>query len=260
MTPSKSPKEPSSETLFSLFKDLYEKKTTPEKAFQAFKFFPYEDLGFAKTDNHRRFRTGLPEVILCDGKTAKQVALIAKKLYEMHGYAVASRATEEQANYLKKTLKNVTYHEHARMVVVGKPPQKMLKTGITILTGGTSDIPVAEEAAVTAELLGNQVERIYDVGVAGIHRLLDKREIIEKSSILIVVAGMEGALPSVVAGLFGKPIIAIPTSIGYGSHFGGLSALLTMLNSCALGIAVVNIDNGFGAGYLASSLNNLKGP
>lgn len=249
---------PSQEKLLLILQDLHARKISPEEALDVLKYLPYSDLGFAKVDTHRRFRTGFPEVVLCSGKTPTQVAAIGKELYKADGYFVGSRASDHHAAHLKKIFKNVRYDENARMVMVGKLPVKKQVPGIAVLTAGTADIPVAEEAAVTAELRGNKVERIYDVGVAGVHRLLDTRPLVEKSRILIVVAGMEGALPSLVAGLFGKPVIAVPTSVGYGANFQGLSALLTMLNSCALGIAVVNIDNGLGAGYLASLLNKTE--
>jgi len=243
--------------LLSLFKDLHEQKMTPEEAAARFKFLPYENLGFAKADTHRHFRTGLSEVIFCEGKTAKQVVAIGEKLFAAHGYFVATRASRDIGNAVEQAFSDVDYSEETRLVVVGKLPQKTLQTGITILTAGTSDIPVAEEAAMTAKLMGHDAEKIYDVGVAGIHRIFDDRNTIDKANVLIVIAGMEGALPSLVAGMFGKPIIAVPTSVGYGSNFQGLSALLTMLNSCSLGISVVNIDNGFGAGYLAAQINQL---
>jgi len=241
--------------LLSLFDELYHQKITPEKAAGRFKFLPYEDLGFAKADTHRHFRTGLSEVIFCEGKTGRQVVEIGKKLFKAHGYFVATRVSPEIGVALKKTFKSIQYSSESRVAIHGKLPVKTLKRGIAIMTAGTADIPVAEEAAVIAKLMGQDVEKIYDVGVAGLHRMLDQRETIEKCNILIVIAGMEGALPSIVAGIFGKPIIAVPTSIGYGANFKGVSALLTMLNSCALGISVVNIDNGFGAGYLAARLN-----
>ena len=248
-------KNHSPEKIFKLFQDLHERKISPEKAIEKFKFLPYENLGFAKADIHRHFRTGFPEIILSQGKTPKQVVEIAKKIYESNGFAVASRAEENHVKALRKSFRSIDYRENARMVIIGRLEQQKQNPGIAILSAGTSDLFVAEEAAVTAEIMGNKVERIYDVGVAGVHRLLNHKEIIEKSKILVVVAGMEGALPSVTAGLFGKPVIAVPTSIGYGASFHGLAALLAMLNSCALGVSVVNIDNGLGAGYLASLLN-----
>jgi NCAIR mutase (PurE)-related protein len=241
--------------VLQLFQDLYKKKISPEEAQRKFKFSPYENLGFAKVDLHRHHRTGFPEIILSQGKTPKQVVSIAEKIYRSNGYAVASRVQENHLKALQKSFPSVVYREDARIAVIGKIPSTKQKPGIAILTAGTSDIPVAEEAAAAAELMGNKVEKIYDVGVAGVHRLLNHKEKIDKNKILIVAAGMEGALPSVTAGLFGKPVIAVPTSIGYGASFQGLAALLAMLNSCALGVCVMNIDNGLGAGYLASLLN-----
>lgn len=217
----------------------------------------YEELGFAKVDTHRPHRTGFSEVIYCDGKTDSQIITIAEKLMKAHGYAVASKVSESQGRALKKEFGKISLKHDARIAIIGDVPKKTLKNGIAILTAGTSDIPVAEEAAVIAEIKGHKPDRIYDVGVAGVHRLLHHSDRIAKCTVLIVVAGMEGALPSIVGGLYGKPLIAVPTSVGYGSNFKGLSALLTMLNSCSPGIAVVNIDNGFGAGYLASLINDL---
>jgi NCAIR mutase (PurE)-related protein len=244
-------------SLKTLFEALYEKKTTPEKALQAFKFFPYEDLGFAKADTHRAFRTGFPEIIFCEGKTPKQVVSIAEKIYKVHGFVAASRISKIQMQALKKRFKKTREITEARIAVIGNPPRKPMKPGILVLSAGTSDIAVAEEAAVVAELMGNKVKRIYDVGAAGVHRLLHQKDEIEKSRILVVVAGMDGVLPTITAGLFGKPVIAVPTSIGYGANFKGMASLLTMLNACALGVAVVNIDNGLGAGYFAALLNQL---
>ena len=212
----------------------------------------YEDLGFAKIDHHRKQRKGFPEVVYCEGKTPEQVAKIAQRIARQKHDVLATRADRKAFQAVKKILKNAKYHELARIIIVKKTNDRRLATGdICIITAGTADIPVAEEAAVTAEFLGNKVERIYDVGVAGIHRLIRNLPTIKKAKVVIVVAGMEGALPSVVGGLIDKPIIAVPTSVGYGASFKGLSALLTMMNSCAPGIGVVNIDNGFGAAVLA---------
>ncbi len=215
----------------------------------------YEDLGFAKVDHHRIKRKGFPEVIYCQGKTPEQVAKIARRIWD-HGHDVlATRADRKTFTAVKKVLKRAKYHETARIITYYKEPRRLVAGSlIAVVTAGTADLPVAEEAAVTAEFLGNKVERIYDVGVAGIHRLLDNLPKINKCRVVIVVAGMEGALPSVLGGLIDKPIIAVPTSVGYGASFKGLSALLTMLNSCAPGIGVVNIDNGFGAAALAYSI------
>lgn len=236
-------------------------KLSVEKAMEKLKSLPYKDLGFAKIDTHRSLRRGFPEVIFCEGKTIEQIKNIVKKTKKSE--LMAARATPEVFKAIKKIIPEVTYFDKARIVAC--PPclpklqrRQTSKQGILVITAGTADIPVAEEAAVTAELMGNRVERLYDVGVAGIHRLLDHQDKLSKASVLIVVAGMEGALPSVVGGLVDKPVIAVPTSIGYGSSFEGLAALLGMLNSCAPGITVVNIDNGFGAGYFAGLINKDK--
>lgn len=213
---------------------------------------PYEDLGFAKVDHHRGIRTGVPEVIFCQGKTNPQVVHIAERILSAGHNVLATRASSELYKAIKEKFPKAKYHDPARIITISIQPIKKKKGVVSVLCAGTSDIPVAEEAAVTAEFLGCKVKRVFDVGVAGIHRLLDKKEIIFSSKVLIVVAGMDGALPSVVGGLAKCPVIAVPTSVGYGASFGGLSALLTMLNSCASGVAVVNIDNGFGAGYFAS--------
>jgi len=222
------------------------------------KNLPFEDLGFAMIDHHRGLRKGYPETIFSSGKTVEQVRDIALKMMESNSNNImATRASQEVYQALKKTSAKVEYFEQARIVVINRQPVQKTKTKILVMSAGTSDIPVAEEAVVTAETMGNTVERVYDVGVAGIHRLLSNRHRIDAASVLIVVAGMDGALPSVVAGLTDKPVIAVPTSVGYGASFGGISALLTMLNSCACGVTVVNIDNGFGAGYSASVINKI---
>jgi hypothetical protein len=214
----------------------------------------YEDLGFAKIDHHRKQRKGFPEVIYCEGKTPEQVVKIARRIWE-HGHDVlATRADRKAYQAVKKVLKKAKYYDTARIIAVKKVESRKSKIesrNIAVVTAGTADLPVAEEAAITAEFLGNKVERIYDVGVAGIHRLVKNLDKIKKAKVVIVVAGMEGALPSVLGGLVDKPIVAVPTSVGYGASFKGLSALLTMMNSCAPGIGVVNIDNGFGAAVLA---------
>lgn len=219
------------------------------------------DLGFAKLDTARELRQGLPEVVLCEGKSIEQITRIMRELAarpQPH-LVIATRANAEIYRAVRRELKGARFHEQARIISLGKPREK--RGGkILVLAAGTSDIKVAEEAAVMAELLGNEVEREYDVGVAGIHRLIAQLDKLMAANVLIVVAGMDGVLPSVVGGLIGKPVIAVPTSVGYGANFQGLSALLTMLNSCAAGIAVVNIDNGFGAGVLASRINHLNLP
>lgn len=227
----------------------------------------YEDLGFAKVDHHRMSRKGFPEVIFCQGKTPGQVAKIAQRIAKQGHDVLATKADLPHFKAVKKLLKSARYRETARIITAKQktnPPSRStprLLSGqanheppITIITAGTSDLPVAEEAAVTAEFLGHRVERMFDVGVAGIHRLLHNLDQIKKAKVVIVVAGMEGALPSVVGGLIDKPIIAVPTSVGYGANFKGLAALLTMLNSCSPGIAVVNIDNGFGAAVFAHAI------
>ncbi|HLE55107.1 MAG TPA: nickel pincer cofactor biosynthesis protein LarB [Thermoplasmata archaeon] len=240
----------------SLLRKLKGGKVTVHEAMEALRALPYEDLGFAKIDSHRGLRRGIPEAVYCPGKTPEQVVAIMSRLVASRSLALATRASAEIYERLKEGLDDtpVVYHEKAKMVVAGKTPPAR-RGNVLVVTAGTSDIPVAEEAAVTAEVLGNRVTRLYDVGVAGIHRVLDHRELLEGARIVIVVAGMEGALPSVVAGLVAVPVIAVPTSVGYGASFDGLAALLAMMNACAPGVAVVNIDNGFGAGYLASVMN-----
>jgi pyridinium-3,5-biscarboxylic acid mononucleotide synthase len=228
-----------------------------EEAVVELKKLPFEDLGFAKVDHHRNIRNGYPEVIYCQGKTTEQIKTIVAKLIEKDNNIMATRAGIEVYNAIKEVTEDAVFYESARIVVVNKRDVKRSDKVIAVVTAGTSDIPVAEEAAITAETMGNRVERIYDVGVAGIHRLLANTDALQKANVLVVVAGMEGALASVVGGLVDKPVIAVPTSVGYGANFGGLAPLLTMLNSCASGIGVVNIDNGFGAGYLASMINRL---
>lgn len=216
---------------------------------------PYEDLGYAKVDLHREKRKGYPEVIFGEGKTDQQVISIARKIYQHSRKVLITRITMKQARKLKKEFPRGKHFKEARIFHIGS---RMKRTGlIAVLTGGTADIPVAEEAALTAEIMGCRVKRVFDVGVAGLHRLLSFRKEIEKARVLVVVAGMDGVLASVVGGLFSKPIIAVPTSIGYGLSLHGITPLLTMLNSCAPGVAVVNVDNGFGAGYIAATINRL---
>ncbi len=232
-----------------------------DRALEHLRHLPYEDLGFARMDNHRAIRQGIPEVIFCEGKTVTQAAAIARRSLERHGMLLATRATREIFTAIKSKVPRAIYHPLSRAIVV-KPARPAHPAGrVLVLSAGTSDIPVAEEAAVTADLLGSRVETLYDVGVAGLHRILDKRAALDAARVLVVVAGMDGVLPSVVGGLVDKPVIAVPTSIGYGASFQGLAALLTMLNSCAAGVAVVNIGNGFGAGVLAHRINVLaEGP
>ena len=224
---------------------------------RAFQAAPVIDLGFAQVDAHRALRKGFPEVIFGSNKSPDQVLKIAAKLLEREQNVLATRITPEHARVLKKKFKRAVYHELARCITVERKPLPKRPGAIAVVCAGTSDLPVAEEAAVTAEIMGNRVERINDVGVAGVHRLFNRLGDIQRVNVVIVIAGMEGALPSVVAGLVAKPLIAVPTSVGYGASFGGLAALLAMLNSCASGVTVVNIDNGFGAGYAASQINAL---
>ena len=228
-----------------------------DKVLHAFQAAPVADLGFASVDTHRALRKGFPEVIFGAGKTPVQVVKIAAKLLAHEQRVLVTRITAEHARALRKKFRHALHHESARCVTIEKKPARKRPGVIAVVCAGTSDLPVAEEAAVTAEIMGNHVVRISDVGVAGLHRLFARLEVIQSANVIIVVAGMEGALPSVVAGLVSKPVIAVPTSIGYGASFGGLAALLGMLNSCGSGVTVVNIDNGFGAGYAASQINEL---
>ena len=216
---------------------------------------PFEDLGFAQVDHHRALRCGFPEVIFCTGKTDDQVAAIAERIVAAGSDLLATRATPAMHEAVRTRCPSAEYHEAARTIVVQENWQDQGIGEVLVVSAGTSDIPVAEEAAVTARVLGNRVERVFDIGVAGIHRLFSHREAIMNASVLIVVAGMEGALPSVVGGMVSRPVIAVPTSVGYGASFNGLAALLAMLNSCASGVTVVNIDGGFNAGYAAGLIN-----
>lgn len=232
---------------------------TQQEALEKLKILPYEDLHFAKIDHHRMLRQGFPEVVFCQGKTIEQVAEIMKCLIKHNTNILATRANRQMFEAVQAVIPDAEYHELAKLIIVKREELKVdEKRFILVMTAGTSDIPVAEEAALTAEIMGNTVKRVYDVGVAGIHRLLAQQQLIQEANVLIVAAGMEGALASVVGGMVAKPVIAVPTSVGYGANFGGLAALLSMLNSCAAGIAVVNIDNGFGAGRLASIINNMR--
>lgn len=227
-------------------------------AMEKLKDLPYEDIGYANIDHHRQIRNGYPEVIYCEGKSDEHILGIIKKMSEKGSNILGTRCRKETYEKIKSLYPHCEYEDLSRILKIQNKPIKNIGKGkIVVVTGGTSDIPVADEAYYTATFLGNDVERVYDVGVAGIHRLLNKMNIIRDARVLIVVAGMEGALPSVVGGLVDVPVIAVPTSVGYGANFNGLSALLTMLNSCASGISVVNIDNGFGAGYLAATINKL---
>ena len=228
-----------------------------DEALPYFRDFGYKDLDFAKVDNHRTLRTGYPEIIFGQNKTPDQIFSIVKYMLEHENNILVTRAGKEAYGMIRKIAPEADYHEIARTITIRKRKLEKPSTHIAIVTAGTSDMFVSEEAAITAEIFDNEVKRYFDVGVAGIHRFYDKLEDIRKARVIIVVAGMEGALPSIVGGMVSKPVIAVPTSVGYGANFGGLSALLGMLTSCASGVSVVNIDNGFGAGYLASMINKL---
>jgi NCAIR mutase (PurE)-related protein len=245
------------ESIRKLFEQVRAGKVSPDDAVQKLRHLPFEDLGFAKVDHHRALRVGMPEVIFGERKTPAQVAAIFTKLAKHGNNVLATRATKEQFAAVKKIARGAKYEKAARAIVLLREHTIYGRGVIAVVSAGTSDIPVAEEAVVTAELMGNEVERIYDVGVAGIHRLLAQKEVLSRARVVIVCAGMEGALPSVVGGLVGAPVIAVPTSVGYGAAFQGLAALLGMMNSCASNVSVVNIDNGFGAGYVASLINRL---
>ena len=242
--------------LRELLLDVKNENIDIDTALERLKFLPYEDIGYAKLDHHRSLRKGFPEVVFCQGKTTEQSVEIIKRLAERNTRVLATRADRTVFDSVKELIPDAKYNELARTITISRDKVDMAGH-ILVISAGTADLPVAEEAIETASIMGNYVERLYDVGVAGIHRLLGSLDIINSARVLIVVAGMEGALPSVVAGLVNKPVIAVPTSTGYGASFKGLSALLTMLNSCVPGIAVVNIDNGFGAGYLASIINRM---
>jgi NCAIR mutase (PurE)-related protein len=246
-----------SESIKKLFEEVRSGKRSPDDAVERLRHLPFEDLGFAKVDHHRAMRVGMPEVIFGQGKTPSQLAQIFTRLAQHEGNILATRADEKQFVAVKKKIRKAEYNELARAIVLNRDRHKYGKGRIAVVSAGTSDIPVAEEAVVTAEAMGNEVEHLYDVGVAGIHRLLANRGTLARARVVIVCAGMEGALPSVVGGLVGVPVIAVPTSVGYGASFKGIAALLGMMNSCASNVSVVNIDNGFGAGYVASLINRL---
>jgi pyridinium-3,5-biscarboxylic acid mononucleotide synthase len=242
----------------NLLKEVKNGETSIAEALEILKNFPYTDLGFARIDHHREIRTGYPEIIYCAGKSVEQVKEIFRVMSERENNVIGTRANHEIYAAVLSILPDAVYYDVARIISLQKKKAKAPESLIAVITAGTSDIPVAEEAAITAELLGNDVLRIYDAGVAGIHRLVDKLPEIRKCRVVIVIAGMEGALASVVGGLVDKPVIAVPTSVGYGANFGGISALLAMLTSCSTGVTVVNIDNGFGAGYSASMINRME--
>ncbi len=233
-------------------------RITVEEAEKYFKKQPYEEIGYAKLDSQRKIRSGFPEVVYCSGKADRHLVSIYRKLWEANGEVFGTRADRRQYELVRETLPQVAFDEMSRILKIEKEDKKRYGK-VAVCTAGTADIPVAEEAAQTAEYFGSNVERIYDVGVSGLHRLLAKLETIQEANCVVAVAGMEGALASVIGGLVEKPVIAVPTSVGYGANMHGLSALLTMINSCANGIAVVNIDNGYGAGYMATQINRLAG-
>jgi pyridinium-3,5-biscarboxylic acid mononucleotide synthase len=244
--------------LVLLLKSVKSGKTSVEQALKQLKSLPFEDLGFTRIDHHRSLRKGFPEVIWGEGKTLKEIVSIVRQLRRKGQNILITRLEEKKARAIRNEFPRSRYYPRSKVFSCLTHPVKVGGKGtVLVITAGTTDIPVAEEAAVTAQVMGNRVETLFDVGVAGIHRLLSEQKRLDDARVLIVVAGMEGALPSVVGGLVDRPVIAVPTSVGYGASFGGITALLAMLNSCASGIAVVNIDNGFGAGYLASLINRL---
>ncbi|MBU3111578.1 nickel pincer cofactor biosynthesis protein LarB [Clostridium lacusfryxellense] len=246
-----------SEEMKKFLKNIKNGDISIDDGIDKLKDLSYSDLGFAKIDNHRELRVGYPEVIYCEGKTVQQIKDIVSLMLTKDVNILGTRASKSMYEGVKEVCGDAQYNELARTIVIKRKEVEIQDTYIALVTGGTSDIPVAEEAAITAEIFGNRVERIYDVGVAGIHRLFENLDVIRHAKVIITVAGMEGALTSVVGGLVDKPVIAVPTSVGYGASFNGLAALLSMLNSCSSGVSVVNIDNGFGAGYLASIINKL---
>lgn len=244
------------DSLKRLLLDVQKKRISIESAVQRLRSMPFQDLGFAKVDTHRNLRKGFPEVVYCEGKDIDHIKRIFKELARHKENILATRASPQVYRAIKKDFKKVQYHRDSRIITFIQ--RKVQKKGLVVIVcAGTSDIPIAEEACITCELLGANIKRLYDVGVAGIHRLLVHIELLQRANCIVVVAGMEGALPSVVGGLVDKPVIAVPTSVGYGASFNGVAPLLTMLNSCASGVVVVNIDNGFGAGYTAGLINRL---
>ncbi|MBI4236247.1 MAG: nickel pincer cofactor biosynthesis protein LarB [Chloroflexi bacterium] len=244
-------------TLLHLLEQVQAGRLPPADALEKLRLLPFEDLGFAKVDHHRELRKGFPEVVFGPGKTPEQIAAIVEGIVRHSGRVLVTRVDPTVSEAVQARVPALRYHAIARALYLDPDPEAPRKPGVAVLCAGTADLPVAEEAALTAELLGNQVARYPDVGIAGVHRLLAELEGIQKARAIVVVAGMEGALPSLVGGLVAAPVIAVPTSVGYGTSFGGLAALLAMLNSCAPGVAVVNIDNGFGAGFLAGLINRL---
>ena len=247
-----------SEAIKKLFDQVKRGQLSSDEAVQQLRHLPFEDLGFANVDHHRALRVGMPEVIFGPGKTPPHLAEIFARLGQHGQNVLATRVTPEQVRAVKRKFREAEFHELARAITLTRDETVYGKGKIVVVSAGTSDIPVAEEALVTAQIMGNQIQHVYDVGVAGIHRLLARREVLTEARVIIVCAGMEGALPSVVGGLVGVPVIAVPTSVGYGASYQGIAALLGMLNSCASNVTVVNIDNGFGAGYVASIINRLE--
>jgi pyridinium-3,5-biscarboxylic acid mononucleotide synthase len=245
-------------SLKKLFAEVKRGELSPDQAVERLRHLPFEDLGFAKVDHHRALRVGMPEIIFGPGKTPRQLAEIFARLAEHGGNVLATRVSPEQVRAVRRKFRKAEFHELARAITLTRDEAVHGKGKIIVVSAGTSDIPVAEEALVTARIMGNEVQHVYDVGVAGIHRLLARRDALTRARVIVVCAGMEGALPSVVGGLVGVPVIAVPTSVGYGASYGGIAALLGMLNSCASNVTVVNIDNGFGAGYVASVINRLE--
>lgn len=245
------------ESIRKLLQQVHSGKLSPDEAVRQLRHLPFEDLGFAKLDHHRALRAGMSEVIFSQGKTPAQLATIFSRMARHRGNILATRASPEQFAAVRKKLRKAEYRELARAIVLRRDPTIYGKGTIAVVSAGTSDIPVAEEAVVTAEIMGNRIARLYDVGVAGIHRLLAHHVTLLEARVMIVCAGMEGALPSVVGGLVGVPVIAVPTSVGYGAAFQGVAALLGMMNACASNVSVVNIDNGFGAAYVATLINRL---
>jgi pyridinium-3,5-biscarboxylic acid mononucleotide synthase len=244
-----------SDHIVALLEAVRDGHVTVMDALTDLKAWPYEDLGDVRVDHHRSLRQGFPEVVFCPGKTPEQVAVALERIADGHGVALATRATAEQVAAAQARVPDARHEAAARAIVVDRRTDLSPAPGVVVAAAGTADIPVAEEAAITAELMGNGVTRLYDVGVSGLHRLLSQLRLLQEARAIVVVAGMEGALPSVVGGLVSAPVIAVPTSVGYGSHLGGLAPLLTMLNTCAPGVAVVNIDNGFGAGFMVGLIN-----
>lgn len=245
------------QALRSLLEQVATGGESVDQAVAALRTLPYEDLGFARLDHHRSLRWGFPEVVFCPGKTPPQVAEIVERLAQRNPRVLGTRASQEQFQAAQARVPDLCYHEAARALWLEREPDRLLKPGVMVVAAGTSDLPVAEEAALTLRLMGHEPQLVADVGVAGLHRLLPHVPALQAAQVVVAVAGMEGALASVVGGLVACPVIAVPTSVGYGASFGGLAALLAMLNSCASGVAVVNIDNGFGAGYMAALINEV---